>query len=668
MRFFKKKYSLPASRRRWLADLGVAIQRVAFVASLWSLLLDALSPNTKIFIPPIVIHPLLFLSFTPAPPPPSETARAIESSRDEELEPQPGPSNAAFFVCLERFANPPLFKRSAVAHTITLHVLSTQREPAVNNECGIEESLYTFPIPESPSDEEALRKLAECGRGIEESSEITTTPIHTSPSDDEALRKLAKYGCGIEESSDVTTTPISTSTSDQANIETNDNEHEHDDPPIVQNTKENANTSVINIQDVKNTLGLVLLYALAAAEKMNNPRLHALVKRIRWHHAQRATPEPTTPKSTLDIIATSTQIEVVTESSWHDTHCATPEPTTPESTLDIISTSTQNEEVTESIEEAEKAESEDEKDSTSEKLEEESDGDVEVRVDVEEVKEVSDEEINANTNKSEEVDVNVEEVTATADESKDIQIAAATEYRWDEDTDDSDDEWFTICKGKVIKTSTLSGSSLPPVAAPTSSITEEETDTTTSPSTVVAPAFIESVAEVSTVEPQHAIIQTCSKEKEWHTVRRAEKLPAFPPEPQAPSMSHNRCRIVPAKNPNWLEEKAERNRREMEAWKAFKEAEKEAERVRVEEEERRAREVKKARAAHMANFDTAMGRLDELLKGAREAREKWEKEKEENEKTLKGIDVAQGRIGELVDLEKVRDLVSHERSGVGSCS
>ncbi|KAH0580189.1 hypothetical protein H2248_001711 [Termitomyces sp. 'cryptogamus'] len=100
MRFFKKKYNLPASRRGWLANLGVAIQRVAFVASLWSLLLDALSPNTKIFIPPIVIHPLLFPSFTHAPPPPSETAQAIESSRDEELEPQPGPSNAAFFVCL----------------------------------------------------------------------------------------------------------------------------------------------------------------------------------------------------------------------------------------------------------------------------------------------------------------------------------------------------------------------------------------------------------------------------------------------------------------------------------------------------------------------------------------------------------------------------------------
>ncbi|KAG6880745.1 hypothetical protein C0993_004796, partial [Termitomyces sp. T159_Od127] len=51
-----------------------------------------------------------------------------------------------------------------------------------------------------------------------------------------------------------------------------------------------------------------------------------------------------------------------------------------------------------------------------------------------------------------------------------------------------------------------------------------------------------------------------------------------------------------------------------------------------------------------------MGRIDNSLKESKEAKEKWEREKEENKKVLKEIELAQSRIGKLLDLEKVRGL------------
>ncbi|KAG6874543.1 hypothetical protein C0993_000429, partial [Termitomyces sp. T159_Od127] len=59
-----------------------------------------------------------------------------------------------------------------------------------------------------------------------------------------------------------------------------------------------------------------------------------------------------------------------------------------------------------------------------------------------------------------------------------------------------------------------------------------------------------------------------------------------------------------------------------------------------------------------------MGRIDNSLTESKEAKEKWEREKEENEKVLKEIELAQSRIGKLLDLEKARGLVSRSCSGL----
>ncbi|KAG6860587.1 hypothetical protein C0995_009583 [Termitomyces sp. Mi166 len=260
------------------------------------------------------------------------------------------------------------------------------------------------------------------------------------------------------------------------------------------------------------------------------------------------------------------------------------------------------------------------------------------------------------------------------DESTMVPTVAPKKYCWDEDwataEDDNDvGEWFTISKGKTIKTSTLSSSRPAPPALPitpsnlagANTTATSSVNTTQDPSSAPAPtpAPAETVAEAAAGESQKSSWSSSStgQGQEWRTARRAPKLPAFPPE--APPVQQ-RYRIVPANEPNWREARAERYRREMEAWHDFKEAERAAERGKIEEEERKVREAKEAKAARIAKFDTAMSRIDELLKAAKEAKEKWEKEKEENEKALKKIDMAQGRIGELVDLEKVRNLFDPE--------
>ncbi|KAG6872677.1 hypothetical protein C0993_001998, partial [Termitomyces sp. T159_Od127] len=220
--------------------------------------------------------------------------------------------------------------------------------------------------------------------------------------------------------------------------------------------------------------------------------------------------------------------------------------------------------------------------------------------------------------------------------------------------DDNAGEWFTIRKGKAIKT--LPRPTPPSVPAPTSSLSEE-TDTATSPSTNVA--VEESIAEVSGPESQSAATDTWSQggDGDWFDSCDDEEQPAVPSKPQAIPSQHY---CIPAKNPNWLEERAERNRKAMEAWNALQEARREAERARVEEEERKAREVQEAKAARLAKFDTTMGRLNELRKASEEERQKQEQKKEENERTIKGIGLAQNRIGEMIDMEKVRAMFDPE--------
>ncbi|KAG6871364.1 hypothetical protein C0993_003384, partial [Termitomyces sp. T159_Od127] len=144
---------------------------------------------------------------------------------------------------------------------------------------------------------------------------------------------------------------------------------------------------------------------------------------------------------------------------------------------------------------------------------------------------------------------------------------------------------------------------------------------------------------------------------DWFDSCDDEELPAVPSKPQTIPSQHYR---IPARNPNWLEERAERHRKAMEAWHALQETRRAAERARVEEEERKAREVQEAKAARLAKFDTTMGRLNELRKASEEERQKQEQKKEENERTIKGIGLAQNRIGEMIDMEKVRAMFDPE--------
>ncbi|KAG6887664.1 hypothetical protein C0995_013689, partial [Termitomyces sp. Mi166 len=534
------------------------------------------------------------------------------------------------------------------------------------------------------------------------------------------LRKpAADSGRGIEESSDVNTTSIHESTLRTDSIDNENADTEHDDPLIPCNTAENAGNSVINVHNVKNTLGLTIACAIATAEKSSNKRLHALAKRIRRHQTQRATPEPATAKSTDPIYdTTNAAIETIIEG----------------------------------IEEVEKAEGEDEEESDNEEFEENFEGedDVVAKVDfeveeIEEVKEIAEEvkeiaeevkeieeevteheegeeieeveEIEEEVEKIEEEVKEIEEeieevkevkeVTVDKDikskeigECKTLEVVSETDSETDSErpqvdvaeggatenvpvrvplflslddvdrkptkdvgqgtTEDNDDdgEWLTIRKGKAVRTSSRPVAQ--PVPAPTLATSTSSSDVAAgSSSSVPAPASTKGV-EVSTVEPQDAVaeLSSDSQEAEWRAVRRAEEHPVFPLEPQAP-LVQQRHRIVPVKNSNSLETKAERYRKEMEAWTAFKEAERAAERARLEEEERKARGEEEAKVAHIVQFDSTMGRLNELLKAAKEAREE-EKRKEEKEKAIKEIDSAQNRIGEMIDMKRVRAMFDPE--------
>ncbi|KAG6859802.1 hypothetical protein C0995_003816, partial [Termitomyces sp. Mi166 len=525
-----------------------------------------------------------------------------------------------------------------------------------------------------------------------------------------ALRKpAADSGRGIEESSDVSTTSIHESTLRTDSIDNENADTDDDDPLIPCNTAENAGNSVINIHAVKNTLGLTIACAIATVEKSNNKRLHALAKRIRRQQTQRATPEPATSKSTDPIFDT---------------------------------TNTANETVIGGIEEIDKAESGDEEESDEEFEEDfEGEDDFVAKVDFEEVKEVEEdveeveedveeveedvkeveedveeaEDVKEVEEKVEEIEGEVKEVEETVEEIEEVKEVAVDEdikskeygecktikvvSETDSETDfekpqadvaegrvaenvpvrvplflslndvdrkptkdagqgttednDDDGEWFTIRKGKAVRTSSRPVPQLVPVPTLTTSTSSSEVVAGSS-SSVPAPASIKGIEEVSTVKPQDAATELSSdhQEAEWHAVCSAEKRPAFPPEPQVPPPQQH-YKIVPASDPNWIEAKAERYRKEMEAWTAFKEAERAAERAKVEEEERKVREEEEAKAARVAQFNSTMGRLNELLKAAKEAREK-------EEKALKKIDLTQNKIGEMIDMERVRAMFNPE--------
>ncbi|KAG6883265.1 hypothetical protein C0992_009258, partial [Termitomyces sp. T32_za158] len=254
--FFVNQFLRPPARRGTFSvvkGLGVMFQWLAFVTSLWCILLNALSPDTKTFTTLFAIHPISSLSslFTRPPTPPSKAAKPIKAPRREEaLKSTTNPSSIALFVCF------------AVAHTISRHVpdvLETQRKPAVSDGRGIEESLDIIPVPNPHSDEEPLVKpAATSGRGIEESSDVTTTPIHES-----------------------------TSNEGNVDIDEQTDEINHDGPQILCNATE-SDTSVTNIHGI-----LAVLYVLAAAEKTNDEQLR------RAHEPHRG-PGTTTQEATND--------------------------------------------------------------------------------------------------------------------------------------------------------------------------------------------------------------------------------------------------------------------------------------------------------------------------------------------------------------------------------
>ncbi|KAG6878362.1 hypothetical protein C0992_008258 [Termitomyces sp. T32_za158] len=640
-RFARKSFHPPARRGSFsvVTDLGVALQRFAFVTSLWCILLNALSPNTNITL--FAIHPLFSSSsFKNPPTPPSKAAKPIKAPRREEaLKSTTNPSSIALFVCF------------AVAHTISRHVpdvLETQRKPAVSDGRGIEESLDIIPVPNPPSDEESLVKpAATSGRGIEEYPDVTTTPIHGS-------------------------------TSNEGNIDTDEQTDEinHDNPQILCNTAENADTSVTDIQGI-----LAVLYVLATTEKTDDEQLRALAKHIRAHHPHGA-PEATTQEATdeVNIDKTSTQTEATERvedvGSKHE-----------ESIEDDEEVDVKDEvEVEEPKEMEEEPEVLDDQETKDEVIDERATAEVELDVEresnlanvvvkdaVEETKEFEEEaeaSDDQDTKKEstdecapadvasdaefetepEEFDIDTTESRdVAAEKSNDVEAAAKPEEDTNEDNDAG--EWFTIRKGKAVRISSRPVPS--PVPVPTS-VTIKEIDTATSPSTVAgsaAPASEESVAEVPTPESQCAATETRSQEEDWFEVCGAEELQAAPPKTQA--IPSRRYIIVPANNPNWLEEKAEHRRKAIESWNEFKEAERAAERAKVEEEERKAREVEEAKAARFANFDTAMDRLDGLLKVTRQKREKKE---QEDKKIVQDIGSAQTRINELIDMDKVRAM------------
>ncbi|KAG6887675.1 hypothetical protein C0992_011249 [Termitomyces sp. T32_za158] len=259
--FFVTQFLRPPARRGTFSvvkGLGVMFQWLAFVTSLWCILLNALSPDTKTFTTLFAIHPISSLSslFTHPPTPPSKAAKPIKAPRHEEaLKSAPNTSSIALFVCF------------AVAHTISRHVpdvLETQRKPAVSDGRGIEESLDIIPVPNPPSDEVPLVKpVATSGRGIEESSDVTTTPLHES-------------------------------TSNEGDVDTDEQTDEinHDGPQILCNAAESVDTSVTDIHGF-----LAVLYVLAATEKTDDEQLRALARRIRAHEPRRG-PETTTQEAT----------------------------------------------------------------------------------------------------------------------------------------------------------------------------------------------------------------------------------------------------------------------------------------------------------------------------------------------------------------------------------
>ncbi|KAG6867596.1 hypothetical protein C0993_000748 [Termitomyces sp. T159_Od127] len=242
---FAKEFLIPPARQgsfSAMTGLGMIIQRLAFVASLWTILLTALSPTTKTLITLFAIHPLSSPSslFTSPPTPPRRAVKVIKPPRrEEEPKSAPTPPTIALF---HDFANPPLSKRSAVAYTITRHVpdvLETQQKPAVSDGRGIKESLDIVP-PNLPSPESSPRKPAVSdGRGIEEPPAI----IPPTPPSDEALRTpAAPGGRGIAESSDVTTTPTTS--------------NESTDEQVISNVVEEVGTSIAQVHDIEETVAL----------------------------------------------------------------------------------------------------------------------------------------------------------------------------------------------------------------------------------------------------------------------------------------------------------------------------------------------------------------------------------------------------------------------------